>query len=141
MGLDVFYKKNKIIGELRSALKLEDLKNFKKLSEDMTDEQWQEYFKLMKLIISQSKQRRMSTRNWQFTVNGYRDDSQFAYHGETQWSRYCQFINSTLQAIRFGEYEYCFYIYQIADLLRFEHDRLRTQWLPEHKQFLVWLEK
>ena len=106
---------------------------------DMTDEMWQEYFKSMKMLTHQGSERKMNASKAVLKVNGYNLESQCTYDGETQWERYCQFINSILHSIRHGEYDYCFNIYQISDLLRFEHDRLRARWMPENLCFQVWL--
>lgn len=106
---------------------------------EMTDKMWQEYFTAMRLLTTQSKNRRMSTAHTRTTVNGYDVEYQSTYSGETQWHRYCQFINSILSAIRHGQRDYCFNIYQITDLLKFEHDRLRTEWIPKYRCFQVWL--
>lgn len=126
-----------------TTLKLEDL-NTVDLGADcpppeMTDEQWQDYFGRMKLLVYPTKERSMSYRSNSVTVNGQRLEGQSLYNGETQWYRYCQFINSILSAIRHKEHDYCYNIYQITDLLKFEHDRLRTRWLPEDRCIEVWL--
>lgn len=107
--------------------------------QEMTDKMWQEYFESMKLLTSQSKERKMNTSKTVLKVNGRNLESQCTYDGETQWERYCQFINSILRSIRRGECDYCFNIYHITDLLRFEHDRLRTRWMPDSQCFQVWL--
>lgn len=106
--------------------------------EGMTDEEWQKYFKTMKMLVQQSSDRRMKEGK-SFTVKGSTLNSQSSYCGETQWQRYCQFINSVLNTIRCGELDYCYNIYQITDLLKYEHDRLAAQWQPENKCFQVWL--
>lgn len=122
---------------------LEDLRtvdlNAKRPPAEMTDEMWQEYFAAMRLLTTQSSDRRMSTKRASTTINGYKLECQSTYSGETQWNRYCQFINSILSSIRHGEYDYCFNIYHITELLRFEHDRLCTRWLPDSRCFQVWL--
>lgn len=105
----------------------------------MTDTQWQEYFNIMKLSIQQSKDKRMKASSPPIVVNHYMADNQFTYCGETQWTKYRNYINSVLSAIRKGERDYCYFLYQIADLLKYEHDNLRTLWLPEYGCFQVWL--
>lgn len=123
---------------------LEDLRsvnlNAKRPPADMTDEMWQKYFSAMKLLTTQSQQRKMNT-GYYSTINGHRIESQSTYDGDTQWFRYCQFINSILSAIRHGQFDYCFNIYQITELLKYEHDRLRTMWMPDNQCFQVWLEQ
>lgn len=63
-------------------------------------------------------------------------DSPFygSYHGKTQYQQYCSFINNILRAIRRGEIDYCFYIYQIQDLLKYE-ERLKAVWLQSEGCF------
>lgn len=125
-------------------MKLEELQNIsltaKKPDKDMTDKEWQEYFGIMKTLTHQVKEKRMSCSTSPILINGY-SDNQFTYHGDTQWTKYKEFINSILFSIRHGEYDYCFYIYHIAELLRYEHDNLRTKWLPDDNCFQVWLNK
>lgn len=125
-------------------MKLEELQTIsltaKKPDKDMTDKEWQEYFRIMKTLTHQVKEKRMSCRTSPILINGY-SDNQFTYQGDTQWTKYKEFINSILFAIRRGECDYCFYIYHIAELLRYEHDNLRTKWLPDDNCFQVWLNK
>lgn len=113
---------------------------------DMTNEQWQEYFSIMKQMIKQGKEKRMKFSTARMTINGYSVDGQSEYHGETSYAYYCQFINGILRTIRGNSsespsHDYCFYIYQIADLLRFEHDRLNVIWRKKDKCFEVWLDE
>lgn len=112
---------------------------------DMTNEQWQEYFSIMKQMIHQGKAKRMKTCAAEITVNGYSIDVQSNYCGETSYAHYCQFINGVLRTIRGSSseppsHDYCFCIYQIADLLRFEHDKLNAIWRQKDKCFEVWLD-
>lgn len=106
----------------------------------MTNTQWQEYFNIMKLSIQQSKDKRMKASPSPIVVNRYMAGNQLTYYGETQWTIYRNYINSVLSAIRKGEYDYCYFIYQIADLLKYEHDNLRTLWIPKYRCFQVWLD-
>lgn len=125
-------------------MKIEELQSIsltaKKPDKDMTDKEWQEYFGIMKTLTHQVKEKRMSCSTSPILINGY-SDNQFTYQGDTQWTKYKEFINSILFAIRHGECDYCFYIYHIAELLRYEHDKLRTKWLPDDNCFQVWLNK
>lgn len=106
----------------------------------MTDKEWQEYFEAMKLLTHQSNEKRMGGKTTPILVNSY-SDNQFTYCGDTQWTKYKEFINGILSVIRHGECDFCFYIYQIAELLRYEHDNLKSRWMPDDKCFCVWLEK
>lgn len=129
-------------------MKLNDLRHVSLTAmqpqENMTNEQWQKYFAVMKLIVKQGKEKKMKSSSENLVVNGCSIECE--YHGETSYTCYCQFINSVLKTIR-GSYseppahDYCFFIYQIADLLRFEHDNLNVVWHPNDKCFEVWLDK
>lgn len=110
---------------------------------NMTDAVWQQYFSIMKLITKQGKSRRMKRSHVRSSIDKYSDEP--VYLGETLYSNYCSFINSVLGTIRgssneLPQHDYCFFIYQITDLLRFEHDKLKTKWHPEYECFEVWLE-
>lgn len=64
------------------------------------------------------------------------------YKGETAYQQYCSFINDVLTSIRKGETDYCYFIYQIADLLQFEPE-LQTRLCNEDRlcpYFEVWLD-
>ena len=124
-------------------MKLEDLGTINLSADrppiDMTDDQWQDYFSRMKLLVTPSKDKKLKYKNISMTINGTTIDSSSSYCGETQWYYYCQTINSILDSIRHKERDYCYNIYQVSDLLRFEHDRLVTRWLPEDRCIEVWL--
>lgn len=109
----------------------------------MTNEQWQQYFYILKQIIPQGKEKRMKSRFFKSTVNGVTENSE--YSGETSYVYYCQFINGVLKTIRGSsceppQHDYCYFIYQIVDLLKFEHDRLNVVWKPHYDCFEVWLD-
>lgn len=122
---------------------LNDLKNINlsaaRPPAEMTDDQWQEYFNSMRLLVQPVKDRAMHCKRSSMTVNGRRLEDQSSYNGDTQWYHYCQFINTVLSAIRHKEHDYCYNIYQITDLLKYEHDRLETRWLQEDRCIEVWL--
>lgn len=100
---------------------------------DYTDSQWQSDFTDLKSQIKQCNSSLMpSIREVSETI--YQE-----YHGKTQYQRYCDFINSVLKNIRCGHIDYCFYIYQIAELLRYEHDNLKVTWLEAERCFRVFL--
>lgn len=107
--------------------------NTKSPPKDYTDEQWQTDFSNLKLQIKQGSAKSMpSIREVSETI--YQE-----YHGKTQYQRYCDFINSVLKNIRGGYIDYCFYIYQIAELLKYEHDNLKVVWLEAERCFRVFL--
>ena len=124
-------------------MKIEELQkiklNAKRPNKNMTDESWQIYFAAMKLLTLPSNKRKMSCKDSPILINSYSYDMITEYN-ETQWRRYKEFINGILYTIRHGQCDYCFYIYHIAELLKYEHDNLRTKWLPEDNCFKVWLD-
>lgn len=111
----------------------------KKIPIEMTDEEWQIYFSKLRDKIKPSSERCLKT-SYSIWINGYKSYTYFKYCGDTEWQYYCKFINSVLNSIRRGESDYCFHLYQISDLLKFEHDRLKAIWLPEYQCFEVSLE-
>lgn len=54
---------------------------------------------------------------------------------------YADFIGYALEHIRNGGKDYCFYIYQVVDILKYEKDRLCARWIPDDECFLIWLRK
>ena len=134
--------------EFECWLKIDVLKTVNigkgKPNPNMTDKEWQDYLEIMKVGIpaglkGTKRRREMSSKKTQVVVNGYNADNQFTYCGETQWASYVSYINNVLRTIRNGMYDYCYYIYQIFDLLTYEYENLRTEWIPEYGCFKVWL--
>lgn len=74
-------------------------------------------------------------------TNRRKANHRFAHCSETQWIYYSKFINSVLRTIRQGKYDYCYFIFQIIDLLKYEHDNLKVEWLPDYQCFRVSLNK
>lgn len=110
----------------------------------MTDEKWQQYFLVLKLLVKQEKEKMMRQSNSGFIINGQNMDDKVEYKGDTSYSYYCRYINGVLATIRgrngnAPQVDYCYFIYQISDLLKYEHERLRTRYLPEYQCFEVWL--
>lgn len=128
-------------------MKLKDLHEVSlaagKPKESMTDDEWQQYFYIMKLLTTQSEQKHMRSTFPEMFINGQSEQS--TYYGDTNYMHYCKFINSVLATIRGNSSEppqrdYCYFIYQIADLLKYEHERLKSRYRPEYKCFEVWLD-
>lgn len=101
---------------------------------DYTDSQWQQDLIRIRAVVQPSSFKKMRVipkpRNFVGT-----------YHGKTQYQCYCDFINDVLNSIRRGKPDYCYYIYQIAELLKYEHDRLQAVWLEEERCFELSLNK
>ena len=106
----------------------------------MTKEEWQTYFRALRMMVTPIQSRKMFEVKLRMHGKDAYDDLSTEYHGDTIWQCYCKFINGVLHYIRLGEVDYCYFIYQIAELLKYEHDRLRTEWLPSLGCFRVWLE-
>ena len=107
--------------------------NIRRLSDNMTDTEWQQFFAQMKSDIKPIGKKYMTKPG----LSPIKDGTE--YHGETSACRYRQFINNILQAIRCDEFDYCFYIYQIRDLLRHEPN-LQSRYLPYWDCFQVWID-
>ena len=97
--------------------------NIYRLSDNMTDTEWQKFFIQMKADIESTGMEHMPIPE-NDTQDVARD---FQYE---------QFINDILGAIRQGEIDYCYYIFQIRDLLMYE-PRLKAEWLQEEECFEV----
>lgn len=102
--------------------------------EGYTDSQWQQDFIRIKSMIHPSASSKMN-------VIPERQNFAGTYHGNTQYQYYCGFINDILCRIRRGKSDYCYYIYQIAELLKYEHDRLQAVWLEDERCFKLNLTK
>lgn len=104
-----------------------------------TDEDWQKFFGAMKLIVPPQKHKKITHKDVLAYNSPFYESSQTNI-GKEAWMIYCSFINGTLYAIRHGHRDYCFYIFQVAELLQYEHERLRTKWMPQYECFMVWLD-
>lgn len=107
--------------------------NIYKLSDSMTDAEWQKLFAQMKADIKPACERYMTKPG----TTPIKDGDE--YRGETTAVRYKQFINGILRTIRQGELDYCYYIYQIRDLLIYE-PRLKAEWSQGDECFEVSIE-
>lgn len=105
----------------------------------MTDRKWQQIFAEMRANTQPSQHRRLSERPREHIV--YDEFGNKQNEGYTVWQTYCTFINDVLQQIRSGAVDYCYYAYQIRDLLTFEHARLQTKYHPQGQYWVVWLEE
>ena len=106
--------------------------NAKRLSDNMTDIEWQEYLSLMKKSIMPVKDKYMKG------VSSVKLSAGEQYCGDTSAMRYKLFINDILKTIRSGQTDYAYYIYQIADLLKYEHN-LKAKYLPQYRCFKITL--
>lgn len=92
--------------------------------EDMTDEDWQIEFAELKRTVPYSGRSTMPStmgkpRSRQLCVTDNIID------------RYSVFINEALKAVRSAQVDFCYHVYQVVDLLRYEPDLL-SEYLPEY---------
>lgn len=107
---------------------------------NLTDKEWQEELAIRKLYITPYN-KNISKLGGKYSrgSNSWNPDTDGEYHGTTNWQQYCTYINSVLSTIRSGEHDYCYYKYQIMDLLKFHYDTLRTRYCDGYWE--VWLER
>lgn len=125
---------------------LEDLKEMKivsntdgRPSSTLTDEKWQKEFNVRKLFVTPySKDVKQLKRQYSKESGKWNEETQGIYHGQTSWQEYCAYINDVLRNICSGQIDYCYYIFQIIDLLKFHYDDLRTKYCDGYWE--VWLE-
>ncbi len=109
---------------------LEDLKELQLISNtngrptsSMTDEKWQKEFNLRKLyIIPHPKEITKLKGRYSRESGMWNEETQGTYYGCTSWQSYCSYINDVLNNIRAGQVDYCYFIFQIIDLLKFHFD-------------------
>lgn len=108
-------------------------------SPTLTDREWQQTFLLLKSYIRPVPETNMRVYHTTPQLNqGQAPDDMDST--EMQWIRYRSYINSVLKTIRAGHIDYCYYGFQISDLLKYEHDHLHTRYHPAG-YWEVWLEK
>lgn len=106
-----------------------------------SDGEWQNKLHLLKILISPSLSDKQITGRFTREIGVWNEELNGIYDGATNWIQYCHYINDVLKQIRKGKRDYCYYTYQICDLLRFEYDNLNTQYNPKDKYIEVWLNK
>ena len=136
---------NKKMEEKYKTMNLEDLKNLEFISrkngtpsDSYTNEKWQKEFKIMKLLTRPTKLLKMSGKHTRES-GFWNEETMGTYYGATNWQDYCRYINDVLSNIRANQIDYCYFFYQIADLLKFHKDELRTNYCDGYWE--VWLER
>ena len=108
----------------------------------LTDKQWQQDLAVLKLRVTpHPKGRKKMSGKYiceHFRQNG---DQNIEYPGMTDWQSYCRYINDVLKVIQKGGVDYCYYKYQILELLKFHYDTLKTQYHDGQGYWSVWLER
>lgn len=125
---------------------LEELKKMKIISNtdgrplsSLTDEAWQKEFNIRKLFITPYSKNIKKLKGSGFPEHGREDEAaQDTYDNRTNWQEYCCYINDVLNNIRSGQIDYCYFIYQIEELLKFHYDHLRTRYCNGYWE--VWLD-
>lgn len=126
---------------------LEELRKMKLVSNTngrptygLTDEKWQKEFELRKIFITPySKDVKKLGGKYSRESGAWNEETQGIYHGCSNWQQYCSYINDVLKNIRSGQIDYCYFIYQIEDLLKFHYNTLRTKYCDRYWE--VWLER
>ena len=104
----------------------------------MTDQQWQEQFRLMKQSVLPSIYGRLTVYS---EPSSREPELSGSYDGSTNWQYYVLYINDTLSELRKGRTCYAWFPYKIQDLLRFEHRRLRTRYITIERMWALWLQE
>lgn len=109
-------------------------------SSTLTNIQWQEELKFRKLYIT-PYDKPLSRISGKYS-RGFSDkldqNGNTVYTGITNWQVYCSYINDVLKNIRKGQVDYCYFAYQVLDLLKFHFDELCTKYRDGYWE--VWLE-
>ena len=109
-------------------------------SSTLTNEKWQKEFNVRKMFVTPyPKNIKKLGRKFSRESGMWNDETMGTYHGVTEWQAYCNYINDVLNNIRSGQIDYCYFIFQIMDLLRFHYDDLRTKYRDGYWE--VWLER
>ena len=106
----------------------------------MTDEKWQKEFNLRKMFITPYPKDIKKLKGQYSKESGmWNEETHGTYHGCTSWQSYCSYINDILNNIRSGQVDYCYYIYQILDIVKFHYNDLKTRYCDGYWE--VWLER
>ena len=134
--------------ERYTKMTLEKLKEIKLISNSdyrptstLTDEKWQKEFEIRKQFVQPYKDGHAKRLSGKYTKKSgkWNEEIHGKYLGCTNWQSYCTYINDILCNIRSGQIDYCYYIYQILDLLKFHFEDLRTKYMDGY--WKVWLDK
>ena len=112
------------------------LKNQKEVIASLTGQLWDTLFLEMKSMTVPSNNKILKSYECEVCSGIVSNE----YHGETSWQRYKQYINDVLRTIRNKETDYCYYAYQVQELLRFEPN-LKSRFVNDDglQYWEVWL--
>ncbi|MBQ4523369.1 MAG: hypothetical protein IJA10_10550 [Lachnospiraceae bacterium] len=126
-------------------MNLETLKEIKpsrfnngKPSPTLTDKEWQHQFLAMKLYITPYN-KSVTRMGGKFSRESGKEYENNEYDGTTNWQSYYSYVNDVLKNIRAGKHDFCYYGYQIVDLLKFHMNNLKTKYCDGYWE--VWLER
>jgi hypothetical protein len=104
---------------------------------NLTDKEWQNIFHVMQLKVPTSNEKKLK-RNVRNNIIGRKWSLNTTITSQDGY--YCNYINDVLRNIRTSNTDYCYYIYQIIELIRFE-PKLHTKLIHdgELSYFEVWI--
>ena len=125
-------------------MNLESLKNIKptrmangRPSSTLTDKEWQNELSVIKLYITPHN-KNVTKLGGKYSRGQEINIEDNEYRGITNWQSYCVYINDVLKNIRGGNHDFCYFGYQVIELLKFHFDTLRTRYCDGYWE--VWLE-
>lgn len=109
-------------------------------SSSLTDKKWQKEIEIRKLFIQPYKDGHTKKLTGKYAIESgkWSEEIHGKYLGCTNWQSYCTYINDILRNIRAGQVDYCYFIYQILDLLKFHFNDLKTRYRDGYWE--VWLD-
>lgn len=100
----------------------------------LTDKKWQEMYQMLKTLITPHNPKITRLTSKIASNNNFN-----SYDGDTEYQRYCLYVNDVLKNIKNGKRDWCFFSYQITELLKFKncYDNLKTKFCDGYWE--VWL--
>ena len=96
------------------------------LSVFTTEDEWKKILEQLRKLARVHKKELMISSS----------ERQSEYSGQTQYEIYSKYIKDVLQEIRIGHTDYCYFLYQLQDLLSFEPD-VQVNWVRDGNYFEV----
>ena len=110
-------------------------------TDELKNRIWQRIFYQLKnstTPIVNGEKKYLSIRSFRAVLDEW---GEYEIDRTTDYKRYCLFINETLREIRNGKVCYCYFFYQIGQLLKFHKKDLQTKFNEQGHYWEVWLEK
>lgn len=109
-------------------------------SDSLSDELWQIRFeKIRNMMKTSSFENKLTDSTIPISVIRFRSKLH-KKENSSEWAKYKSFLNNVLTTIRKGGHDYCFFVYQITDLLCFENTALKSKYHTDIQCFEVWLD-